>query len=165
MLGALIPRPVLSMVLMVVWLLAWGAADAGILVLGLVPALGLPHLTAPFWPEYPPVRDGRALARLLAVFLYDVVVANLRIIPLILGPLDRLRPNFVVVPLDVEHPLVISLLASMITLTPGTVSANISGDGRHLLVHTLDVAPADRQALIDEIKARYETPLRKVFGC
>lgn len=165
MLGRLIPRPVLSMVLMTVWLLAWGEATSGILVLGLLPALGLPHLTAPFWPEYPPVRDVRALLRLIAVFLYDVVIANLRIVPLILGPLDRLRPTFVVVPLDAEHPPVVSLLASMITLTPGTVSANISGDGRRLLVHTLDVAPEQTQALIDEIKSRYEAPLRKVFGC
>lgn len=165
MLGTLIPRPVLSGVLMVVWLLAWGEMGTGIVVLGLLPALGLPHLTAPFWPEYPPVRDVRALARLLPVFLYDVVIANLKIVPLILGPLDRLRPSFVVVPLDVEHPLVISLLASMITLTPGTVSANISGDGRHLLVHTLDLDPDQTHALIHEIKSRYETPLRKVFGC
>ncbi len=165
MLSVLIPRPVLSAVLMTVWLLAWGEASAGIVVLGLLPTLGLPHLTAPFWPEYPPVHDLRALARLLLVFLYDVVVANLKIVPLILGPLDRLRPTFVVVPLDAGHPLVISLLASMITLTPGTVSANISGDGRRLLVHTLDIDPSQTQALIDEIKTRYEAPLRKVFGC
>lgn len=161
----LLPRPLLSLVLMVVWLLAWGEVLPGLVVLGLLPALGLPPATARFWPDYPRVADPVALLRLIAVFLYDVVVANLKIVPLILGRTDRLRPTFVVVPLDAEHPLVVSLFASMITLTPGTVSANLSGDGRQLLVHTIDLPKGEERALVAELKGRYETPLRKAFGC
>lgn len=161
----LLPRPLLSLVLMVVWLLAWGEVSPGLMVLGLLPTIGLPLATARFWPDYPPVADPVALIRLLGRFLCDVVVANLKIVPLILGPTDRLRPTFVVVPLDGEHPLVVSLFASMITLTPGTVSSNLSGDGRQLLVHTIDLPKGEEQALVSELKRRYETPLRKVFGC
>jgi multicomponent K+:H+ antiporter subunit E len=65
------------------------------------------------------------------------------------------------VPLALTSDLAISLLASTICLTPGTVSARLTLDRQYLLVHALDVADADQLAAI--IKARYETPLREIF--
>ena len=49
----------------------------------------------------------------------------------------------------------------MITLTPGTVTAELSKDRRYLLVHCLDID--DPQHMVDDIKRRYEAPLRRVF--
>jgi multicomponent K+:H+ antiporter subunit E len=66
------------------------------------------------------------------------------------------------VPLAVTHPYGVSLLASIITMTPGTVSAEIDEDRREILVHVLDLADAD--ALVADIKARYEAPLVEIFG-
>ena len=57
--------------------------------------------------------------------------------------------------------LFITALASLITLTPGTVSAELSDDRRYLLIHALDLQ--DPEALIDEIKSRYEAPLKEIF--
>ena len=65
------------------------------------------------------------------------------------------------VPLDLTNIHGITTLASIITLTPGTVSAELSDDRRYLLVHALDLQ--DPQALIDEIKLRYEAPLKEIF--
>lgn len=81
-------------------------------------------------------------------------VANLAVARRILGHTARLRPAFVEVPLDLESDLAISL-------TPGTVSARLSEDRRTRLVHCLD-AP-DPEAVRDDIKARYEAPLKEVF--
>jgi len=156
-------RPTLSLVLLAVWLLAWGEASPGILVLGIVVALGLPPATRRFWPDYPRVRARGALLRLLALFAYDVVAANLVVAKRILGPQARLNPCFVVVPVDIAQPLVTALFANMISLTPGTVSCNISGDGQALLVHVLHCE--DAQGLVDGVKARYESRLKEVFGC
>ena len=55
------------------------------------------------------------------------------------------------------------LLASTITLTPGTVSANLRMDGKTLLIHALDVR--DEQTLIRTIRERYEQPLKEIFEC
>ena len=62
-----------------------------------------------------------------------------------------------------RDPYVATLLASVITLTPGTVSTNLSGDRRTLLVHALDVHdPAEDVA---RIKRRYEAALMEIFPC
>ncbi len=65
--------------------------------------------------------------------------------------------------MELTDDLAISMLVSIITLTPGTCSADLSADRRTLLVHGLDVP--DPQTLIADIKARYEAPLKEIFPC
>lgn len=159
----LLPQPLVSVTLLGFWMLAWNSAAPGIVLLGVVVAVVVPLFTTRFWPEYPRrVRYG-ALLRFVPLFLWDVVVANLTVARLILGPTRRLRPGFMVVPLATQDPYVTTLLASVITLTPGTVSANLSGDRRSLLVHALDLP--DREATVAEIKQRYERALMEIFPC
>ncbi|MNN12634.1 Na(+)/H(+) antiporter subunit E [compost metagenome] len=93
--------------------------------------------------------------------LYDIVVANLQVARLVVGPTQTLRPAFVEIPLELTDDLPITILASVITLTPGTVSADLSADRRTLLVHGLDVP--DPAGLVADIKARYEAPLKEIF--
>jgi multicomponent K+:H+ antiporter subunit E len=66
-------------------------------------------------------------------------------------------------PLDLREDFSITLLASTVSLTPGTVSADVSADRGTLLIHALDVA--DEAALIAQIKQRYEAPLKEIFEC
>ena len=66
------------------------------------------------------------------------------------------------VPLDAEHPTAIALLATIITMTPGTVSCVIDERRREILVHALDCSDAAEMAA--QIKQRYERPLRGIFG-
>jgi acetyl-CoA acetyltransferase len=77
--------------------------------------------------------------------------------------LAKLRPAFVEIPLELEDDLALTMLASIVSLTPGTVSADLSDDRKTLLVHGLDVA--DEAQLILDIKQRYEAPLIEVFTC
>jgi multicomponent K+:H+ antiporter subunit E len=159
----LLPHPFLSAVLLAVWLLAFNSIAPGVLLLGIVLAVVLPMVTAPFWPESPRVKVGLAIPKLAAVVLWDIVVANVRVAILILGPMRRLHPRFLEVPLEVRSPSAITTLAGIITLTPGTVSANLSGDRRTLLVHALSAR--DPEAAIAAIKQRYERPLLEIFEC
>jgi multicomponent K+:H+ antiporter subunit E len=87
-----------------------------------------------------------------------VVVARL-----VLGPLPRLEPAFVEVPLAATHPHTRSLLATIITMTPGTVSSAFTPDGRTLHVHALNVS--DPLRVVADIKDRYEQPLMEIFEC
>ena len=80
---------------------------------------------------------------------------------LIVGRPQSLRPAFLAVPLALKSDLAIGLLANTICLTPGTVSAQLSEDRCFLLVHALDAADGD--AVIADIKRRYEMPLKEVF--
>ena len=64
-------------------------------------------------------------------------------------------------PLDLKSPEAITALAGTITMTPGTVSASLSADGRALLVHCLETD--DPEKTVSEIKSRYESRLQRIF--
>jgi multicomponent K+:H+ antiporter subunit E len=102
------------------------------------------------------------MPRYLLRVIRDIVTASFQVAALILSG-RRPRPRFVCYPLELEHPLAISILASTISLTPGTVSADVSDDQRTLLIHALD-ADSDQQ-VIDTIRERYEQPLLEMFPC
>ena len=157
----ILPQPLITVGLFATWLLLHNSVSAGLLVSGVVLAVLLPLGTRHFWPEYPRTVRVRPLIRLLGVVIYDIIIANLRMVVLILGPNSRLRPHFVVVPVTAQHPFAITLFASIISLTPGTVSANLSGDRRSLLVHDLDVEDPD--TAVRRVKERYEKPLMEIF--
>lgn len=157
----ILPQPWISTALFLTWLLLHNSVSAGSLASGVVLAVLLPLGTQHFWPEYARTVRVLPLVRLIGVVTYDIVVANLRMVVLILGPQTRLRPHFVVVPITVQQPFAITLFASIISLTPGTVSANLSGDRRSLLVHDLDVEDPD--TAVRRMKERYEKRLMEIF--
>lgn len=156
-------HPLLSLAVAATWLLANNSLDPGHVILAAVLGLLIPRVTREFWPDAPRVKRPGVALRLFAVFAYDVLVANVRVAILVLGPNARLRPAFLEVPLDLEDSFGIAILASMITLTPGTLSAHLRERDGTLIVHALDVG--DQAAAIEEIKTRYEAPLREVLGC
>jgi multicomponent K+:H+ antiporter subunit E len=82
---------------------------------------------------------------------------------IVLGNVDGIKSKFVDVPLDTDDAYVATILGSIITLTPGTLSIDVDMDKRVVHVHGLDVP--DQSLLIDDIKTRYEAPLKEIFGC
>jgi multicomponent K+:H+ antiporter subunit E len=158
----LIPQPMMSVVLLIVWLLAHNAVSPGLLLLGVVFAIGIPLATAPYWPDYPERVNHFAVLGLISVVLFDIIVANVRVARLILGRRSRLHPTFFTVPVELPPGFPVTLLASIISLTPGTVSTELSSDQKSLLVHGLDVR--DVNDTIARIKSRYERPLKRVFS-
>jgi multicomponent K+:H+ antiporter subunit E len=158
----LFPHPGLSVVLIVVWLLLWNRFSLGALVLGLLIGLLVPLLTAPYWPNRPKLRFGWAMIDYVLIVLWDVVIANFQVARIILFRSNRnLRSAWLAVPLDLRSPEAITVLAGTISLTPGTVSADVSADGRVLLIHSLDVT--DRDEEVRRIKNRYERRLTRIF--
>ncbi len=158
---SLLPHPLLTLVLVGIWLLLNNTFAPGHVVLGLILGWAIPMFTVRFWPERVSINRPLLLLRFIAVVLWDIVVANLAVAWLIVGRPQSLRPAFLAVPLVLKSDLAIGLLANTICLTPGTVSAQLSEDRRFLLVHALDAADGD--AVIAEIKRRYEQPLKEVF--
>lgn len=157
----LIPHPGLSLLLVIFWLLMANSISIGGLAAGIVIALALPVFTSPFWPGRPKVRFGPAIAY-LGLVIFDIVVANFQIAAIILFRRSKdLRPAWLVIPMDLATPEAITVFAGTISLTPGTVSSDVSACGRFLLVHALDAG--DPPAEIARIKARYEARLKKVF--
>mgnify|MGYP005865196237 CR=1 FL=1 len=161
MINRLLPHPGLSVLLVAMWVVMVSDFTFGTLFLGLVFGVLVPIFTAPWWPERPPVRFVPAMVY-LGIVLWDVVVANFEVAAIILFKPNRaLRPAWLVVPLELTSPEAITVFAGTISLTPGTVSSDISACGNYLLVHALH-AP-DPEAAITQVKTRYEARLKEVF--
>jgi len=155
------PAPLLSATLFAVWLLLNNTLDPAQLVLGALLAIVVPWFTETLRPERPRIRRPLLIVRLGLVVLWDIVLSNIEVARRILGPEEAIRPAFVWMPLELTDPHAIVSLAGIITMTPGTLSAELSPDRRHLLVHAFNVD--DEAALIAQMKARYEAPLKEIF--
>jgi multicomponent K+:H+ antiporter subunit E len=162
----LLPHPLLSLLLLACWLWLNNTLAPGHIVLGAALGAGIPYLTRRFWPEPLVIRRPLRALEYAALVAWDIVIANLQVAAIIVGPLSRLRPAFVRVPLDLRTDFAVTVLASTVTLTPGTVSVEIEDDGagrRVLLVHALRCL--DAADMVRTIKERYERRLLEILEC
>ena len=94
---------------------------------------------------------------LVGSFLYTLVQANLTVALIVLSPRLRIRPAIVAYRTDLRSSAAITALANMITLTPGTLTIEISSDQRTLYVHALDMN--DKERLLESIRYSFERHL------
>ncbi|MFH2139961.1 MAG: Na+/H+ antiporter subunit E [Pseudomonadota bacterium] len=163
MMRRLLPRPALSLTLFLLWAALSNAGSAGTLLLGALLALLLPHIVSPFWPDAPRLAHPSLAIRFAARIAWDMLLANWAVARRVVGPVTALHPAFVEVPLDLRDPFAATVLGSIVSLTPGTVSIDVDRERWVLQVHALD-AP-DPAALIRQIKQHYEKPIREIFAC
>ena len=158
-----LPMPIHSLLLFVIWLLVNNTVAPGHLLLATFLAIVIPLMTAGMQTPQPKFRKPLLTVKYILMVLWDIIVANLEVALLVLGPSKKLVPAFIAVPLDIQHEFPITILASTVSLTPGTVSAEISEDRQWLYVHVLHLRNKDQ--LITSIKQRYEQPLKEIFEC
>jgi multicomponent K+:H+ antiporter subunit E len=158
-----LPHPLLSLVLWLAWLALHNTVAPAHILLGALLAWAIPltglHLADGAWPHLH--RPGVA-CRLALRVLWDIVVSNAEVARRVLGREAAILPGFVRVPLDLTDDWAITTLAGIITMTPGTLTADVAADRSYLLVHALHLDDPD--ALVASIKTRYEAPLKEIYG-
>ncbi|MGO2236421.1 Na+/H+ antiporter subunit E [Marinomonas sp. UCMA 3892] len=159
----LFPMPFHSLLLFVVWLLLNNSISAGHMVLAVFFAITIPLLVNSMRDEHPKILKPWLAIRYILMVLKDILVANVEVALLIIGPINKLTPGFVAIPINIDSDLGITILASTVSLTPGTVSAEVSKDKAWLYVHSLHLD--DEAELIKSVKQRYEKPIKEIFGC
>ncbi|RGP36736.1 Na+/H+ antiporter subunit E [Pseudotabrizicola alkalilacus] len=162
MLRRLFPHPLLSMLLFATWILLVNQIKVGSIVMALILATLIPMLTAPYWPNRPPLKKVPAFAAYVLLVMWDIVLANIQVARIVLFMRnENIRSGWLAIPIDLKTPEAITILAGTITMTPGTVTSDMSSCGRVLLIHALH-AP-DPDAVIHDIKTRYEARLKRIF--
>lgn len=157
-------QPLLSLVLLACWLLLMDDyTSVGHWLFGSLLALGIPYLLGHWWPPLPRIADWRALTVFVGHSLVDIIIGNLQVARLALGPPTRLQPVFVRFETRLDNDLAIFMMMSAISLAPGSVSTHFDEDTRLVEVHALHCA--DEEVLIADIRRRYEQLLQKVFAC
>ncbi|MFN4210109.1 MAG: Na+/H+ antiporter subunit E [Devosia sp.] len=131
-----------------------GAAIGGVAVLLLRSAFAPPRI----------LRKIGQIASLILLFLYELAASAVRVAIVVLTPSMKadLRPAIIAFPLTVKSDAEITLLANLITLTPGTLSIDVSEDRSVLFVHVLTLST--REALIADIAGGFEAKVREIYS-
>lgn len=159
----LLPMPVVSLAIAALWLALAPGPGAASILLAAVLAVVIPWLTQRFWPDRPRLHRPLLAIRLFARVVFDIVAANWQVARLVLDPRRRPRAAFVDMEVAIEDPFVATVLASIISLTPGTVTLDFDRAARRFTIHVLDASSPDD--VVDAIRRRYEAPLKEVFRC
>lgn len=103
----------------------------------------------------------RRVVGLAALFFYELVISSVRVAWIVIHPRMPIRPGIIAYPLQVTRDTEITLLANLITLTPGTLSVDVSEDRRFLYIHAIDVP--DAEALKRDIASGFERKIIEAF--
>ena len=151
----------LNLLAAITWAALSGSASAHNLVLGFVlGALALFVVREPFGSKAYLWRV-LAITALALMFLKDLALSAIKVATTVLSPKMNLKPGIFAFPLTVDRDFEITLLANMITLTPGTLSVDVSDDRKTLYVHALDCA--DPEAISRDIANGFERKIMEAF--
>lgn len=157
----LLPYPLLTASLLVMWILLNGLS-LGHLLLGGAVAIGASRAMTALQPAKPQLRRWGLIPRLIGSVALDVLRSNIAVASIILQGRRRERVSgFVLIPLNLRDPTGLAVLACIVTSTPGTAWVEYRAGNGSLLLHVLDLR--DEQEWIDLIKNRYESLLLEIF--
>jgi len=124
------------------------------LLIGFVLGYAVLWITQPLYPATGYFQRVGRWARLVAQFVMELFVSSIEVLWEVVTPRQNSRPGIIAVPLDAETDLEIMLVANLISLTPGTLSLDVSEDRRFLFVHVMFLD--DREAAVRDIKSGLE---------
>lgn len=152
----------INVLLAVAWVFVTGSFSVLNGVFGFVLGLGALSLIREQIGTIGYVRRIRRVTGLAGLFLYELLLSAIRVFKLVLTPdLSKLEPGFIAYPLTVDRDYEISMLANLITLTPGTLSVDVSDDRRTLYIHAIHVP--DPEELRADIANGFERKIMEAF--
>lgn len=158
----LFPAPLISIGLWLMWLMLQHSSSLGNQLLALLLAWLLPLIFQGLRPQKVQVRKPLTVVKLCARVVIDTTQSNINVLRLLLRPGKRQHPSgFVHIPLQLRDPNGLAVLAMIVSITPGTVWAELALDRSMLMLHVLEVT--DAQAIIEHVQFCYERPLMEIF--
>lgn len=104
----------------------------------------------------------KAVIDLLFYFIKELIISNFTIIYFILSPGLKFKPAILELPLSLNSDFSIAILANLITLTPGTITLEVSKDKKFLYFHTVNVPRNDLKQAKEKIKNGFEKRISKI---
>ncbi|THV16867.1 Na+/H+ antiporter subunit E [Rhizobium rhizophilum] len=157
----MIPHPLLSLSLLVMWLLL-NAFTLGHLILGSVVAIFGGWAMASLRPDKPRMKKWYLLPKLFWLVFADIIRSNIAVALLIIrGKRQKHTSGFITVPLEIAHPTALAIMAVILTSTPGSAWLAYDGRRKTVLIHVLDLI--DEEQWVRNIKHRYERLLLEII--
>ena len=162
MIRRLLPSPLLTLALIVMWLVLNESLSPGQIILGVVFGVAAPALLSPLRPARPRIRHPWVLTKLIFHVGFDVIQSNLDVFWTLLRKRSQpVHSRFIEIPLELHDVSGLASLAMITTVVPGTVWCELARDGSAVLLHAWNAPDAD--AFIAMYKERYERPLIQIF--
>ena len=155
------PLATLALSIAMIWLFMRGDASPGNFFVGLILAFALILFLRRTYQQERAFRRWGDITRFIVHFAWEVIVANIQVLRIVLSPRLHIRPGIIAYKTECKTPLSITSLANSITLTPGTLSVDISNDDSIIFVHTLDIDDSDN--VRESIRRGLEEPVKGAF--
>lgn len=151
-----------NLLLALIWMFLTGSLTADTLVEGFIIGYLVLWLASPLYGPTTYFRKFREVISFVLFFLGELTIATLRVARVVIARDIDVCPGIIAVPLDVKSSLEITLLANLITLTPGTLALDVSSDRRVMYVHAMHVE--DVEQFRAGIKQGFERRVRMLFN-
>jgi multicomponent K+:H+ antiporter subunit E len=157
----LIPHPVLTGALLIMWLVLQQSIGLGQILLGGAVAIAVSLAASPILPERVSFRRPLRLAQLMLVAGIDIIRSNIAVLLILINPRAEPSAGFIKMELQLTNQFGLAVLACLLTATPGSAWLEYDGERNTVLIHVLDLA--DRDEWIATVKHRYERLLLEIF--
>ncbi|MED1863159.1 Na+/H+ antiporter subunit E [Fictibacillus nanhaiensis] len=151
---------ILNLLIGVIWMFLSESYSFASFIVGFVIGAALLYLLNRFIPDSYYFKHVRAILYLIFLFIKELLLANIEVLKWVYKPRLNFQPGILALPIDVKKNWEITLLANLITLTPGTLSVDVSRDQRYIYIHALDLP--DVNETIVSIKESFEKAIREV---
>ncbi|NEU30668.1 Na+/H+ antiporter subunit E [bacterium LRH843] len=150
----------LNFFIALVWMFMSASFSATAFIVGYMIGLILIIVARRFFKERLYISRLWAAVKLTLLFLKELILSNISVLRVVLRPKLAIQPMIFALPTDLKHDWEITLLSSLITLTPGTLVINVSDDQKTLYIHAIDVGDVDEA--INSIKNSFEQAIKEV---
>lgn len=151
----------LNVFIAVIWMLINSSVSATSFIVGYIIGLLLIILFRRFFKQRLYIWRLWSATKLFLIFLKELTLSNISVLMVVLKPdIEKIQPMIFALPTELEHDWEITLLSSLITLTPGTVVLYVSDDQSTLYIHAIDVDDVDEA--IHSIKNTFEKAILEV---
>ena len=151
-----------NILLALTWAMLSGHFNLANVVVGFIVGYGVLLLAQRVIGMSPYFRRLRRVISFIGFFLWELLLANLRVAYDVVTPPLYARPGVIAIPLEAHTAVEVTLLANLLTLTPGTLSLDVSDDGRVLYIHAMfiDDPESFRRRIKDGLERRLLEVLR-----
>lgn len=150
----------LNLIIAVVWMFLHNDWSFPRFTIGYLIGAASIGLLSRFWPHDFYLKRVWAVIKLLMLFLKELFVSSFVVIGLIIRPKLSIRPGIVALQTELQSDWEITVLSCLICLTPGTLTLDVSKDGRTLYIHAMDIN--DAELLSQQIKNSFEKAIMEV---
>ncbi|TLS39324.1 Na+/H+ antiporter subunit E [Pseudalkalibacillus caeni] len=151
---------IINLTIAVLWMFLFEAYNFSTFFIGYLFGIFLLLILERFIPDRFYLFRVWAIIKLIGLFLKELILANIDVVKWAYKPKLDMKPGIIAIPIDLKTNWEITILANLITLTPGTLSVSVSLDYNFIYIHAMDVPDIDET--VTQIKDSFEKAIMEV---